>query len=94
MLTRASKEVLKKSPQDVVILSSVRSPIGRAYKGGFKDSYPEEILMPVCLEQLQKSGQFVDEIVPANTCSVNAETKEETSHLVEHDEGVCPGFIS
>lgn len=48
MLTRAAKEVLKKSPQDVVILSSVRSPIGRAYKGGFKDAYPEEILMPVC----------------------------------------------
>lgn len=47
MLTRAAKEVLKKSPNDVVVLSSVRSPIARAYKGGFKDAYPEEILMPV-----------------------------------------------
>lgn len=47
MLTRAAKEVLKKSPHDVVVLSSLRSPIARAYKGGFKDAYPEEILMPV-----------------------------------------------
>lgn len=47
MLNRAAKEVLKKSPNDVVVLSSVRSPIARAYKGGFKDSFPEEMLMPV-----------------------------------------------
>lgn len=47
MLRRAAGEVLKKSPNDVVILSSVRSPIARAFKGGFKDSYPEDILMPV-----------------------------------------------
>lgn len=47
MLTRAAKEVLKKSPNDVVVLSSLRSPVSRAYKGGFKDAYPEEILMPV-----------------------------------------------
>lgn len=49
MLRRAAGEVLKKSPNDVVVLSSVRSPIARAFKGGFKDSYPEEMLMPVCL---------------------------------------------
>lgn len=47
MLNRAAKEVLKKSPNDVVVLSSVRSPIARAYKGGFKDLFPEEMLMPV-----------------------------------------------
>lgn len=47
MLRRSAREVLTKSPNDVVILSSVRSPIARAYKGGFRDSYPEEILMPV-----------------------------------------------
>lgn len=47
MLRRTAGEVLKKSPNDVVVLSAVRSPIARAFKGGFKDSYPEEILMPV-----------------------------------------------
>ena len=52
MLRRAAGEVLKKSPNDVVILSSVRNPIARAFKGGFKDSYPEDILMPVRLAAL------------------------------------------
>ena len=47
MLRRTAGEVLKKSPNDVVVLSAVRSPIARAFKGGFKDTYPEEILMPV-----------------------------------------------
>lgn len=47
MLRRTAGEVLKKSPNDVVVLSAVRSPVARAFKGGFKDSYPEEILMPV-----------------------------------------------
>lgn len=49
MLRRTAGEVLKKSPNDVVVLSAVRSPITRAFKGGFKDLYPEEILMPVCV---------------------------------------------
>lgn len=48
MLRRTAGEVLKKSPNDVVVLSSVRSPIARAFKGGFKDSYAEDMLMPVC----------------------------------------------
>lgn len=47
MLRRTAREVFTKSPNDVVVLSSVRSPIARAYKGAFKDCYPEEILMPV-----------------------------------------------
>ncbi|KAI8074509.1 Thiolase, N-terminal domain-containing protein [Gongronella butleri] len=36
-----------KSPEDVVIVSALRSAITRARKGGFKDSLPEEILSPV-----------------------------------------------
>lgn len=47
MLRRKAGEILTKSPNDVVVLSAVRSPITRAYKGGFKDAYPEDILMPV-----------------------------------------------
>lgn len=47
MITKAAREVLRKTPNDVVILSAVRSPITRAFKGGFKDLWPEEILMPV-----------------------------------------------
>ncbi|EQL00919.1 Thiolase [Ophiocordyceps sinensis CO18] len=36
--------VLAKAPTDVVILSALRTPICRAYKGQLKDAYPEELL--------------------------------------------------
>ncbi|GES61536.1 acetyl-CoA acetyltransferase [Aspergillus terreus] len=56
MLRRSAKEVLTKSPNDVVILSAVRSPIARAFKGGFRDSYPEELLMPIMKSAVQRAN--------------------------------------
>lgn len=44
---RTGRALFSKSPDDVVLLSAVRSPIGRAFKGGYKDAHPEDILMPV-----------------------------------------------
>lgn len=44
---RGLKSILQKNPTDVVILSSLRTPITRAKKGGFKDAYPEELLSAV-----------------------------------------------
>lgn len=44
--TRAARSVLQRSPNDVVLLSAVRSPINRSFKGGYKDAHPEDILMP------------------------------------------------
>jgi acetyl-CoA acyltransferase 1 len=44
---RVARSVLHKSPNDVVLLSVVRSPINRSFKGGYKDVHPEDILMPV-----------------------------------------------
>ncbi|KAH8428040.1 thiolase family protein [Aspergillus melleus] len=55
MLRRSAREVFTKSPNDVVVLSSVRSPIARAYKGAFKDCYPEEILMPIMQSAVQRA---------------------------------------
>lgn len=46
-LARRLKPLSTKSPSDIVILSAVRSPITRAFKGGFKDAWPEDILAPV-----------------------------------------------
>jgi hypothetical protein len=43
----AARKLSQKSPNDVVILAAVRSPVTRAFKGGFKDAYPEDILGPV-----------------------------------------------
>lgn len=46
-ITKTARHVLQKSPNDVVLLSAVRSPISRSFKGGYKDCHPEDILMPV-----------------------------------------------
>ncbi|KAL9624372.1 MAG: hypothetical protein Q9160_001334 [Pyrenula sp. 1 TL-2023] len=41
------KNILTKSPTDIVILSSLRTPVTRAKKGGLKEAYPEELLATV-----------------------------------------------
>lgn len=42
------KNILQKYSDDVVFLSVLRTPITRAYKGGLKDAYPEQMLAAVC----------------------------------------------
>ena len=44
---RGLKQILAKSPNDVVILSSLRTPVTRATKGGFKDAYDHQLLSHV-----------------------------------------------
>ena len=44
---RGLKEILTKAPTDVVILSSLRTPVTRAYKGGFRNAYDHELLSHV-----------------------------------------------
>ncbi|KAF7559121.1 hypothetical protein G7046_g5017 [Stylonectria norvegica] len=46
-LPRGISGVLTKAPSDVVILSSLRTPICRSFKGRLKDAYPEELLSVV-----------------------------------------------
>jgi acetyl-CoA acyltransferase 1 len=45
----AARKLIQKSPNDVVVLAAVRSPVTRAFKGGFRDAFPEDILGPVSL---------------------------------------------
>ncbi|OJJ39535.1 hypothetical protein ASPWEDRAFT_104062 [Aspergillus wentii DTO 134E9] len=73
MLRRTAREVFQKSPHDVVVLSSVRSPIARAFKGGFKDSYPEEILMPVMQSAVSRANIQPDQVNDALIGNVLAE---------------------
>ena len=47
VVRKGLKNILMKNPDDVVILSSLRTPITRANKGHFKDAYPEELLAAV-----------------------------------------------
>lgn len=46
-LPKGLSAVLSKAPTDTVILSSLRTPICRSYKGSLKDAYPEELLSVV-----------------------------------------------
>lgn len=41
------RQILSKQPTDVVILSSLRTPVTRANKGGFRDAYDHELLSHV-----------------------------------------------
>ena len=46
-VTRGLKAILAKAPTDTVILSALRTPVTRSYKGKLKDAYPEELLTAV-----------------------------------------------
>ncbi|KAL1303340.1 hypothetical protein AAFC00_006739 [Neodothiora populina] len=46
-IQKGVKNILSKQPQDIVILSSLRTPVTRAKKGGFKDAYDHELLAAV-----------------------------------------------
>ncbi|MDI1489030.1 MAG: hypothetical protein OHK93_008307 [Ramalina farinacea] len=41
------KQILTKSPNDIVLLSYHRTPFTRAYKGGLSNAYPEQLLAAV-----------------------------------------------
>ncbi|KAM6534008.1 hypothetical protein FALCPG4_006945 [Fusarium falciforme] len=47
---------MTKSPNDVVVLSAIRSPITRSFKGGFKDAWPEDILGPIMAEAPRRAN--------------------------------------
>ena len=46
-IQKGLKNILQHSPTDIVILSSLRTPLTRAKKGGLRDAYPEELLASV-----------------------------------------------
>lgn len=46
-IQKGLKNILQKQPNDVVILSALRTPVTRAKKGGFKDAYDHELLAHV-----------------------------------------------
>ena len=62
-IPRGLKAVLTKSPTDTVILSSLRTPICRSYKGQLKDAYPEELLSVVLRATLDANPALVPSAV-------------------------------
>lgn len=62
-----------KHPDDVVIVSALRSAMGKANKGSFKDTAPEDMLSPVLgavCERVGLNKKEVDDIVVGN-CNPN-----------------------
>ncbi|ORX83757.1 thiolase [Basidiobolus meristosporus CBS 931.73] len=58
-----------KSPDDVVIVSALRTPITRARKGGFKDVHAEELLgavLKATLEKTKLDPKLIDDVVVGN----------------------------
>ncbi|KAL0139317.1 Thiolase, N-terminal domain-containing protein [Mucor lusitanicus] len=58
-----------KSPEDVVIVSALRTAITRARKGPFQSTLPEEMLAPVFKAIIQKTGidpKLVEDITVGN----------------------------
>merc|ERR1719316_635810 len=58
-----------KSPDDVVVVSALRTPICRAKKGGFKDLYPDDLLKAALEGVVKETGikhELVDDVVVGN----------------------------
>ncbi|KAI1134596.1 Thiolase, N-terminal domain-containing protein [Hypoxylon sp. FL0543] len=62
-LPRGLSSVLAKSPSDTVILSSLRTPICRSYRGQLKDAYPEELLSVVLRATLEANPNLPPEAI-------------------------------
>jgi len=60
--TSAMGTVGTKSPDDVVVVSALRTPICRAKKGGFKDTYPDDLLK-AALEGVVKQSNIDPKVV-------------------------------
>ena len=58
--------ILKKSANDIVVLSALRTPITRGNKGGLAKMYPEELLHDVLKGSIERSGvdpELIDDIL-------------------------------
>jgi acetyl-CoA acyltransferase 1 len=68
-LTSNVREMHKKSDDDVVIVSAVRTPICKAKRGGLKDTHPTDLLVTVLkavLERVKMDPKFVQDIIVGN----------------------------
>ncbi|ORZ15695.1 Thiolase, N-terminal domain-domain-containing protein [Absidia repens] len=71
----ASEQVTKigvKSPEDVVVVSAVRTALGRGRKGGFKDTLGDELLAGVLKATIERTGidpSLVQDITVGNVAA-------------------------
>ncbi|MBW0505411.1 hypothetical protein O181_045126 [Austropuccinia psidii MF-1] len=59
------RKALQKKPSDVVLITALRTPIARSFKGSFKDAYPEELLglaLSATRQQLEGLGLQAEKV--------------------------------
>ncbi|RYO94172.1 hypothetical protein DL762_000682 [Monosporascus cannonballus] len=61
--SKGLSSILSRSPSDVVLLSALRTPICRSYRGQLKDAYPEELLSVVLRATLDANPNLPPEHV-------------------------------
>eukprot|EP01132_Coremiostelium_polycephalum_P006815 gene6815-8454_t len=49
-------KTITKSPDDIVIVAPFRTAVGKAKRGGFKDTYPDDLLAPVIKHIIKTTG--------------------------------------
>ena len=62
---------LQKNPDDVVITLAIRTPLTKAFKGGFKDTSLDYIVYSVLKKVIEKSNldpRAVEDICLGNVC--------------------------
>ncbi|OBZ89663.1 3-ketoacyl-CoA thiolase B, peroxisomal [Choanephora cucurbitarum] len=60
-----------KSPEDVVVVSALRTALAKGRKGGFKDVLADELLMHILKATIEKTGinpALVEDITVGNVC--------------------------
>lgn len=50
------------SPEDIVVVSGFRTAVGRASRGGFKDTLPDDLLIPVLKKIIEDTGVPIQDI--------------------------------
>jgi acetyl-CoA acyltransferase 1 len=58
----ARDAILKQSPDDIVIISALRTPFTRAVKGGLAKTYPEELLAQILKATISRTKVPTDQI--------------------------------
>mmetsp|Transcript_11311 Transcript_11311/g.13453 ORF Transcript_11311/g.13453 Transcript_11311/m.13453 type:complete len:415 (-) Transcript_11311:46-1290(-) len=68
------------SEEEVVIVSALRTPIGRARKGGFRDTHVEDMLAPVLeavIKQSKLSPSMIGDVVVGSVLGKNVQRANE-----------------
>ena len=62
IIAMGKEAILKQNPDDIVIISALRTPFTRAVKGGLSKTYPEELLTQILKATVSRTGVPTDQV--------------------------------